>query len=219
MTTGFDDLSAFLPDWRTHLRAKNCGLRTIDTYLDCVNAFRRWLTANSLTTDATVLKRTHVEAFLADLRDRPARHGGRIAPATVKKHFLSLQQFFKWLHAEGETAGNPMQGLRPRHVPVQPVAVLTDDQLTMLMATTKGNAFETRRDAAILRLLIDTGMRKSELAGLRLTDVDHGQQVVVRGKGDRMRACPFRSRTADALRRYERAPVSAIRTRTVRTTR
>ena len=34
------------------------------------------------------IKRSHVEAFLADLRDRPARHEGTIAPATVKKHFL-----------------------------------------------------------------------------------------------------------------------------------
>jgi len=53
--------------------------------------------ASSLTTDVTALKRSHVEAFLADLRDRPARHGGAIAPATVKKHYPSLQQFFKWL--------------------------------------------------------------------------------------------------------------------------
>lgn len=72
--------------------------------------------------------------------------------------------------------------------------------------TTKGNGVEERRDTAILRLLIDTGMRKSELAELRLTDVDHVEQVVfVRGNGDRGRACPFRSNAAEALRRYERA--------------
>ncbi|HET6870112.1 MAG TPA: phage integrase N-terminal SAM-like domain-containing protein, partial [Solirubrobacteraceae bacterium] len=74
MTTALDDLSAFLPDWRTHLRAKNCGSRTIDTYRDCVSAFHRWLIANALPTDAAALSRRHVEAFLADLRDRPARH-------------------------------------------------------------------------------------------------------------------------------------------------
>ena len=84
MSAGFDDLSAFLPDWRTHLRAKNCGLRTIDTYLDCVGAFRNWLTASSLTADVTGLKRTHVESFLADVRDRPLATGDRSRPRRSK---------------------------------------------------------------------------------------------------------------------------------------
>jgi integrase len=74
-----------------------------------------------------------------------------------------------------------------------------------LLATCKGNTFENRRDTAIIRLLLDTGMRAGELCGLRVEDVDFEHQVaLVVGKGGRNRACPFGSKTADALRRYLR---------------
>jgi site-specific recombinase XerD len=75
-----------------------------------------------------------------------------------------------------------------------------------LLATCRGDAFENRRDTAILRLLIDTGMRAGELAGLSVEDLDHEQAVAfVLGEGRRGRAVPYGAKTADALRRYLRA--------------
>jgi site-specific recombinase XerD len=57
-----------------------------------------------------------------------------------------------------------------------------------------------------MRLLIDTSMRRSELAGLKVADVDLDQDVaLVLGKGRRERACPFGKKTAVALDRYLRA--------------
>jgi integrase len=61
------------------------------------------------------------------------------------------------------------------------------------------------RDRAVIRLLIDTGIRASELVGLTLDDVDLVAQLpVVEGKGGRGRgrAVPYGVRTADALRKY-----------------
>jgi len=96
--------------------------------------------------------------------------------------------------------------LHPPTVPEQPVPVLEDDTLAALLATCSGNTFENRRDSAIIRLLLDTGMRAGELCGLSVADVDFEQQIAfVLGKGGRHRACPFGARTADALRRYLRA--------------
>ena len=74
-----------------------------------------------------------------------------------------------------------------------------------LLATCDGTDFESRRDTAILRLFLDTGMRRTELAGLGLADLDleHGAAVVL-GKGSRPRACPFGRKTAQAIDRYLR---------------
>jgi site-specific recombinase XerD len=59
---------------------------------------------------------------------------------------------------------------------------------------------------AILRMLIDTGMRAGELVGLTLDDLDTEQRIaLVMGKGRRARAVPYGAKTADALRRYLRA--------------
>lgn len=51
------------------------------------------------------------------------------APATVSLHFRALQQFFKYLLAEGERKDNPMDRLTAPRVPERPVAVLSDTDL------------------------------------------------------------------------------------------
>ena len=61
-----------------------------------------------------------------------------------------------------------MGRMRPAAVPEQSVPILTDEQLTALLAACKGNSFNNRRDAAIVRLFLDTGVRAGELAGLTL---------------------------------------------------
>ena len=82
---------------------------------------------------------------------------------------------------------------RPQ-VPEQPVPVLAEDDLKKLMADCAGPAFEDRRDQALIRLLVDTGMRRGELLGMRVEDLDLDQQVAfVLGKGRRERGLPART--------------------------
>ena len=72
-----------------------------------------------------------------------------------------------------------------------PPPVLTEDQVRALLRVTGGRDFESRRDHAIFRLWLDTGLRRSELAGLRVEDVDFGYGVVrVLGKGRQVRGSP-----------------------------
>jgi site-specific recombinase XerD len=85
------------------------------------------------------------------------------------------------------------------------VPVLTDDEVRRLIKACEGREFEERRDMAIVRLLLDTGMRRAECAGLKLSDVDFDLGVAtVVGKGRRTRSCPFEAKTAQALDRYIR---------------
>ncbi|MDQ3325836.1 MAG: tyrosine-type recombinase/integrase [Actinomycetota bacterium] len=198
-TTTLDDLSELLEDWRVHLRARGLRPGTIDSYLTVGRTFVAYLQGRGMPTGAGAVTREHVEHFVADLHDR-------VSPATTAKHYRSLQQLFRWLVEDGEIPASPMARMSPPSVPEQPVPVLTDDDLTRLLTACKGPTFENRRDEAIIRLFIDTGMRASELIGLRLDDLDREQSLAfVEGKGGRGRACPYGARTADALRRYLRA--------------
>ncbi len=123
----------------------------------------------------------------------------------VAKHYRSLQQLFVWLVDDGEIERSPMERMRPPSVPEQPVAVLAIEEAGALLATGRGNTFENRRDLAILRLFIDTGMRAGELVGLSLDDINLELNVaLVMGKGGRNRTCPYGAKTAEALRRYLR---------------
>ena len=121
------------------------------------------------------------------------------AAATLSVYYRSLQPFFACAVSEGEISSSPMERMRPPLVPEQPVAVVTGAQIDALLRACQGSAFEDRRDEAIVRLLLDTGMRRGECAGLTFDDVDLDQDVaVVLGKGRRQRACPFGKRTARA---------------------
>jgi integrase len=113
--------------------------------------------------------------------------------------------FFTWALAEGELEASPMAGMRPPQIPEIPVPILTEDQLRRLLKACDGRDFAARRDSAIIRPLIDTGLRRGECAGIMLDDLDLDDQVVtVLGKGRRPRVLAYGRKTALALDRYLR---------------
>jgi site-specific recombinase XerC len=92
-------------------------------------------------------------------------------------------------------------------VPEVPVAVVDEAQIADLLATATGSAFEDRRDAALLRVFLDCGLRLSEVATIRLDedlDLANGR-VTVMGKGERTRTVPFGQGARAALIRYLKA--------------
>ena len=197
-TPAVDDLASLLDDWAVHLRAKQRAKSTIASYLVVARAYLAWAGQRGAPTTANAVRREHLELYLAELADRTA-------PATVAKHYRSLQQLFKWLADDGEISTSPMARMSPPAVPEQPVPVLSEDTLRALLATCAGNSFEARRDLAILRLFVDSGCRIAELVGLGVDDIDLEQGVAfVMGKGGRGRAVVYGSKTADAMRRYLR---------------
>ncbi len=100
----------------------------------------------------------------------------------------------------------PTEGIEIATAPDKPVPILTDADITALLRTCsvgRGHpgtfarpVLFGRRDEAILWLLLDTGVRVSELCGLALDDVDLDREVAyVMGKGSRPSAVPFGART------------------------
>lgn len=193
-----DSLSTLLPDWRRHLRAMNRAPATIESYLAIGTAFAAYLEERGMPGAVASITREHIESYIADLNDR-------VKAPTTAKHYRSLQQLFRWLEDDGEITRSPFAKMRPPAVPEQPVPILTDDELTRLLAAAAGSTFEHRRDTALIRFLFDTGGRAAEVMGLTVSDLDFDSDVGhVMGKGRRARDVPFGNRTGDALRRYLR---------------
>jgi site-specific recombinase XerD len=193
--------------FRRSLLAQNKSPKTVETYLDAVDGLMEFLLERGMPVQLQHIKREHVEAFILNLLERPHKQTGKaLSPRTAFNRFKSLQQFFKWALEEGEIKRSPMERMKAPAISDEPPEVLTEEQLRKLLATCEGKDFYARRDMAILRLLIDTGMRRSEVANLRVQDIDWEMQTVtVMGKGRRPRACPFGKKTAQALDRYLRA--------------
>jgi site-specific recombinase XerD len=193
------ELGDLLTDWQRHLQARNVTPATIHSYLVTADQFVTFLASTGMPSAPASIAREHVEAFLV------ARQVDGKAAATVAKAFRNLRQLFKWLEYEGEVTRSPMERMSAPLVPEQPVAVLGADDLKRLVKACDGASFEGRRDAAIVRLFLDTGIRLGELANLTRDDLDLDADVaVVMGKGRRPRAVPFGAKTSDALRRYVR---------------
>jgi len=171
---------------------------TVKTYMEAVKLFHNFLRQKGMPTVVDAVHREHVESFIADQL-------ARWRPNTANNRYRGLQQFFNWCVMEGELKDSPMARMRPPRVPEEPPPVLTDDQLRKLLKACQGNDFVARRDTAIIRLRLDSGIRRAELAGLKVQDIDFDMNVaIVTGKGERPRAAPFGRRTAQALDRYLR---------------
>jgi integrase len=99
-----------------------------------------------------------------------------------------------------------MARMRAPRVATRAPQVLNDDELRRLLRACEGKDFTDRRDSAVIRLLIDCGLRLGEIAGLRLEDVDREQQLllVVAAKGGRIRLVPYGAKAARDLDRYLR---------------
>ena len=83
--------------------------------------------------------------------------------------------------------------------------VISEIDLRKLLRACEGSGSTERRDFAIVRLAIDTGLRRAELAGICIDDLDlEGQVVRVVGKGRRVRTVPFGKKAAAAIDRYLR---------------
>lgn len=186
-------------DFALSLRAQNKSPETIRIYTTAVNQLVDYLTANGMPTDIAGVHREHIEAFLAHLLETKSA-------STAKTRHGGLQQFFRFVVEDGELSESPMARMKPPAVPEQPVPVLSGENIRALLDVTKGRGFDDLRDHAIIRLFLDSGMRRGELTNLTVEGLDFNQGTAwVLGKGRRHRSSPFGDKTALALRRYLRA--------------
>ena len=138
------------------LRARNRSPKTISSYLQSA----RLLSEHADDRDLLTLTRGDIQDFIA-LQLEQHR------PTTAAVRFRSLQQLYRWAVDEELITTSPMSGLKPPAIPEEQVAVLDEAELSRLLGSMSGRSFDDRRDTAIIRIFLDTGMRSSELAGLR----------------------------------------------------
>lgn len=136
------------------------------------------------------------------------------SPGDAHKHFRTLRSLYNWLIEDGEISGpSPVMKADEPHVPEKVFPPLTDDELRALLAACRGDSFEARRDTAIIRVLMDNGVRVEGLAGIRYTPTNPDTQdvhlsrytlrIVLKGGDEHL--APIGKKAAAALDRYIRA--------------
>ncbi|HQC78451.1 MAG TPA: tyrosine-type recombinase/integrase, partial [Mycobacterium sp.] len=163
-----------------------------------VRLFLRWCAEHGQTPE---LSRALIRAWIADILDSGQE------PATARARQMAVKRFSAWLAEEGEIDRDELAGLNPPKLDTKVVHRLTDEQCTALIKACDGKQFLDRRDEAILRLMLETGIRAGEAIGMTVGDVNvgAGMAIVRRGKGGKGRTVPFGPQTARAIDRYLRA--------------
>jgi integrase/recombinase XerC len=197
-----DALTACLRSFARHLRAQNKARATIRGYVGAGKLLADWLRASAdRPDDFAEVTHEHLTEFFSDLFDRGH------TPASVANRSRSLQQFYRWLReVEEEIDRSPFDRLKCPTVPEQQVPVVPDEDLKKLLATCKTKSFVDLRDEALIRILVDCGLRRAECAGINVDDLDMDcDDLGVTGKGRRSRRVPFGAKAGRALDRYLRA--------------
>ena len=194
------DLAALLDSWVIALKSDRKSDSTIEGYTTGVRAFLRWCDDNG---HAAELTRPLVRVWIGELLAAGQQ------PTTARTRQMAVKRFSAWLAEEEEIDRDDLLGLRPPKLDVKVVDRLSDEQITAMLQACTGKGFMDRRDEAILRLMLETGIRAGEAVALELADVSavNGIAIVRRGKGFKGRVVPFSSRTARAIDRYLRMRV------------
>lgn len=177
-------------------RVDELSPRTITDYRQKIGAFVFYcekVRARALT-DVTV---HHVRLFLLGLQETC---GAR----SIKDSYGTVNRFFNWMVEEGTLQRNPMASMHPPRVPQKLIQPLKPGHIRDLLALCDETFLGTRNRAIIL-MLLDTGLRLSELANIQLNDIDLDREVIkVMGKGAKERVVGLGAKTQKAMLKYLR---------------
>ncbi|MEX0856125.1 MAG: tyrosine-type recombinase/integrase [Gemmatimonadota bacterium] len=188
-----------------HLRdERQLSPNTVSAYAGDLQELEAFLTEylGSPRWDWKQVDRLALRSFLGRCQAR------RLAKRSISRKLSAARTFLRFLHREGQIPSDPARGLRsvrgsrelPAHLPARGVAAV----FALAEEGAHENSLEGTRALAILELLYGSGLRLSELHAIDLEALDTvGEQVKVRGKGDKERIVPLTTSAGRALRRYE----------------
>lgn len=168
---------------------------SLDSYRSDLSRFSRWLAERNAPPLQTA-EEDSLAAYMAQLsKDMRA--------SSQARHLSSLRRYYRWLLVERRISEDPTRRIanpvRPSRLP----KLMSEAQVERLLATPKIETPLGQRDRAMLETLYATGLRVSELVGLKLHELNLDMGLVrVFGKGSKERLVPLGEEAIEWLRRY-----------------
>jgi integrase/recombinase XerD len=191
-----DPNAELVKSWQLAIHDRAEGTREL--YVRALGYFADWLGDTRSTPDLLEVSRQDVEAWFVSMNG--------LAVNTRRTRWVALRSFYNWLVEEEEIDVSPMAKVKVGRPDEPPPPVIPLDRLKAMVKACEGKGFPERRDMALLRTFLATGIRLGECATLTVEDVDLTTRILVvqRGKGGRRRVVRFDAPTAAAIDRYRR---------------
>jgi integrase/recombinase XerD len=186
--------SAFLNYLRVE---KGLAANTIDAYKRDLKKFSAFLGRRG--SDLAAVRRDEIVDFLASL------YRQKLDSRSVARHLVTLRNFFKFALSEGAVRADPTLNLDSPKLRKSLPSYLRVDEVERLLELPDPRTTLGARDKALLELLYSTGLRVSEVVGLRVGDLEM-QMGCLRciGKGNKERLVPVGRRALAAVEHYLR---------------
>lgn len=170
---------------------------TLDSYRADLSALGRWL--------ATEDRPALLQASEADLLAFVARLSREKKATSQSRYLSSLRRFYRWQVGRGRLTADPTGRLSRPITPGRLPKTLSEAQVEALLQAPDIDTPLGQRDRAMLETLYATGLRVSELVGLKLHEIGFNEGVVrVMGKGSKERLVPLGEESLDWLRTFIR---------------
>jgi integrase/recombinase XerD len=187
-----------LGEFMRYLRVeRNAAANTIDSYSLDLTRYLQFLGQQGIRS-AEKVERTHIIAFLTLLRDLG------LTPRSISRNFSAVKSFHRFLISEEFSKTDPTENVeapkRSRKLP----DVLNPNEIELILEQPNTHHVLGVRDKAILETLYATGIRVSELIGLKQTNVLSDQKIIrVFGKGSKERIVPIGRSALLWIRKYQ----------------
>ncbi|MEX1217107.1 MAG: tyrosine recombinase XerC [Acidimicrobiales bacterium] len=189
----------FLDEFEASLTSVSAA--TLRAYRSDIDQFADWVTRQEIESPALVTRAT-LRRYIAAMTTR------KLARRTIARKASALRRYFSWLVRSNHLPADPSAGLSAPGSTGRLPRVLRDEELIQVLdnppGTTANDSPAIRsRDDAVLELLYGSGLRVSEVCGLRPEDLDlPRRRVVVWGKGSKQRVVPLSAPAVDALEQW-----------------
>ncbi len=188
---------------------RGCKFKTAENNLKKLRQFARFLEReySMASFEPTLITPSHIRRYLVYLKNERGN-----SPATRNSNLAALGSYYFFLECYEyiEEEDNPTLLIRKARVPRRlPIFLTLEEAQALLRISTAGA--QPERNLALLRVMMQTGLRVEELINLRIDDIDFKERtLLVQGKGNRERLVPLTRNTCLALKAYlaVRNPVS-----------
>lgn len=185
--------------------------KTIEWYTANLKRFSRFLKSRNMSKSVGDIGIPEVRRFIYHLQnevvrweDSPhIRDSGRLSPFSVQGYVRTIKAFWSWLVTEGYIEKNPMTALKVPKAPKKVIETFSQEQIKKMISILDLKTPAGYRDYTIILILLDTGIRLSELINLEIDNIDLQQSTfLVTGKGNKERVVPFGTQVRRAIWRY-----------------
>ena len=197
-------IGIYISEYLASLAVRNYSPQTIESQTKQLRYFNQFCGSQHINIINEVT-RDIVGSYQSQLHGYRKKDGAPLAVSTQKQWLGAVKVFFVWLIRKGNLLANPASDLEmPRKEHRLPRVILSQAEVEMVISVPDITKRFGLRDRAILEVFYSTGVRRSEICNLNLTDIDFDREIVcIRlGKGRKDRFVPIGKRALMWVERY-----------------